>query len=307
MAWDWRATVYTPGEESCLGSTLATALSELHCPSVGHTAPGQPRSLENCTFPNPAPPMAPTPECEGLPTAWSGCCGSRNTLAHCPVSSLGEKGEEALAGVLGTALPFPAHRKCQLPHSTSLGKGRINPTFLPRARAASAWQCQRAGGATAQPGQHRGCAQPHTPVAHTQPHLAVSLHTDPQVLSQPACIAPVHTCEHTHPPCAAHRHKTAPAHTPGTLHTPPASPALCVPHTSSSSMCTATPTCPALQSGTLCHLSATLVASASPSLHLTPGLLARTASIPRIPTPQGAELCLPTLPSWHWGWVPSPC
>lgn len=39
----------------------ATALSELHSPCVGHTAPGQARSLENCTFPSPAPPTAPYP------------------------------------------------------------------------------------------------------------------------------------------------------------------------------------------------------------------------------------------------------
>lgn len=69
---------------------------------------GSPRTAPSQTL---LPQWPPTPECEGLPTAWSGCCGSRNTLAHCPVSSLGEKGEEALAGVLGTALPFPAHRK----------------------------------------------------------------------------------------------------------------------------------------------------------------------------------------------------
>lgn len=96
MAWDWRATAHTLGEESCLGSTPATALSELHSPSAGHTASVQAGPWRTAPSQTLLPPQPPTPACEGLPTAWSWCCGSRNTLAHCPVSSLGEKAEEAL-------------------------------------------------------------------------------------------------------------------------------------------------------------------------------------------------------------------
>lgn len=205
MARDWRATARTLREEPCLGSTPATAmaLSELHSPSVGRMASVQASNRSSAragpwrTAPSQTllPPRPPTPACEGLPTAWSGCCGSRNTLAHCPVSSLGEKGEEVLAGVLGTALPFPAHRKFvsspipppwlvwkrqDKPHIPSACPSRLSPAVPACGR------CQgKASAANALPGWHGGCAQPHTLVAHIHPllgHAAVPLHMDPQVL-----------------------------------------------------------------------------------------------------------------------------
>lgn len=93
-----------PGQHSGHGTARASLSI---CGTHGLSA-GPRRAAPSQTL---LPPQPPTLACEGLPTAWSGCCGSRNTLAHCPVSSLGENGEEALAGVLGTALPFPACRK----------------------------------------------------------------------------------------------------------------------------------------------------------------------------------------------------
>lgn len=300
MARDWRATARILREEPCLGSTPATAmaLSELHSPSVGRMASVQASNRSSAragpwrTAPSQTllPPRPPTPACEGLPTAWSGCCGSRNTLAHCPVSSLGEKGEEALAGVLGTALPFPAHRKFvsspipppwlvwkrqDKPHIPSACPSHLSPAVPACGR------CQgKASAANALPGRHGGCAQPHTLVAHTHPSWDTqqrpSTWTHRCFPNSLHGLAPVHTCVNTHPLLVLHTGTKQPHHThQPPLHTPlpprhcvcPAPPPPCAASLPPAQPCTT-------QAGTPCHLPVTLLASASPSLHLTPGLWA---------------------------------
>lgn len=164
------------------------------------------------------PPQPPTPVCEGLPTAWSGCCGSRNTLAHCPVSSLGEKGEEALAGALGTALPFAAHRKfvsSPIPPPWLIWRRQDKPHIPPvcpsclSLAAPVGRRCQGTG-------QHCHCtvtALPgHTPSWHTHSsfwdtHQYPSTRIHRCFPKLPAWLcSSAHVCEHTYSPCAAHRH-----------------------------------------------------------------------------------------------------
>lgn len=303
MAWDWRVTAHTPGEESCLGSTpaTATALSELPPPSVGHVASVQASPWRTAPSQTLLSPQPPTPACEGLPTAWSGCCGSRNTLAHCPVSSLGEKEEKALAAVLRRALPFqltgnlsaaPFHlpgsfgKAGQTPHSFCVPElsqpGSASVQEVPGQRPALPLSCQASTGAVLS----------HTPSRDTHsvpPHGSTG--------AFPNCLhglAPVHTrvSTHTLPVCtqaqnSSSTHPATPAHTPclpGTLcaphllfllhvlrHSPMLSPAPCrqghlVTSLSPSGQCQP------------------LAPSHSRTVGSSPQMMARTASIPGIPS-----------------------
>lgn len=234
------------------------------------------------------PPRPPTPVCEGLPTAWCGCCGSRNTLAHCPVSSLGEKGEKALAGVLGTALPFPAHRKfvsSPIPPPWLIWKRRDKPhvpPVCPSCLSLAVPACGRCQGRGQRCQAAQGlCSATHPRGTHTAPpgtRSRIPPHgsTGAFASSLHGLASSAHVCEHT--PClcctqAQNSSSTHPRH-PCTHSLPPwhcvcpaPPPPPCAASFPHAQPCTK-------QAGTPCHLPVTLLASASPLLHLTPGLWA---------------------------------
>lgn len=179
-------------------------------------------------------PWAPTPVCEGLPTVWSVCCGSRNTPARCPVSFLGGNRGKAIAG----APQAPAAQEqpsppsvCQIPplhlfcHST-FGKGRIknennyfkNYIFLSMCRSYSASgegpvlqgpQGHPAGGVTPSmlSCSPAACTHAHTPLSVAHSHKINTVFTPapllPTALRLLCLLCPHHhVClQHSPTPC----------------------------------------------------------------------------------------------------------